>query len=183
MHCFTVQVIDDTAGNTLCTASTLSKDIRESLNGKNGGNKVRDSTPDVYGPLLEKQCYAYFVLVRYMSSLNPSDSWDTQISWAVSATDAPNAWCAQDAAELVGKRIAQLCLEKNIDKVSFDRGGHIYHGRIKVSIVGKGNVLIQLPPSPSMMEHISLISGGWLRYDCPHVNGNSSMLYLTADLS
>eukprot|EP00884_Botryococcus_braunii_P004137 jgi/Botrbrau1/13724/Bobra.0356s0004.2 len=69
------QVIDDTAGNTLCTASTLTKDIRQSLNGSSGGNK--------------------------------------------------------DAAELVGKRIAELCLAKNIAKVSFDRGGHIYHGRIK----------------------------------------------------
>ncbi|CAK0787498.1 hypothetical protein CVIRNUC_010718 [Coccomyxa viridis] len=35
------------------------------------------------------------------------------------------------AAELVGKRIGELCLEKNISAVSFDRGGNIYHGRVQ----------------------------------------------------
>ncbi|CAL5222501.1 g4875 [Coccomyxa viridis] len=35
------------------------------------------------------------------------------------------------AAELVGKRIGELCLEKNISKVSFDRGGNVYHGRVQ----------------------------------------------------
>ena len=41
----------------------------------------------------------------------------------------------QGAAELVGKRIGELCLEKNISKVSFDRGGNIYHGRVQVCLV------------------------------------------------
>ncbi len=40
----------------------------------------------------------------------------------------------QDAAEAVGKKIAEICLEKGIDKVCYDRGGHIYHGRIKVRL-------------------------------------------------
>lgn len=35
------------------------------------------------------------------------------------------------AAELVGKRIGELCLEKNINAVSFDRGGNVYHGRVQ----------------------------------------------------
>ena len=38
----------------------------------------------------------------------------------------------QGAAELVGKRIGELCLEKNINAVSFDRGGNVYHGRVRV---------------------------------------------------
>ena len=38
----------------------------------------------------------------------------------------------QDAAQLVGRKIAELCLSKSIEKVAFDRGGHVYHGRIKV---------------------------------------------------
>jgi large subunit ribosomal protein L18 len=38
----------------------------------------------------------------------------------------------QGAAELVGKRIGELCLEKNISAVSFDRGGNVYHGRVRV---------------------------------------------------
>lgn len=37
----------------------------------------------------------------------------------------------QDAAAAVGKKIAEICLEKGIEKVCYDRGGHIYHGRIK----------------------------------------------------
>lgn len=38
----------------------------------------------------------------------------------------------QEAAQLVGRKIAELCLSKSIEKVAFDRGGHVYHGRIKV---------------------------------------------------
>ncbi|KAJ9528464.1 hypothetical protein QJQ45_020353 [Haematococcus lacustris] len=37
----------------------------------------------------------------------------------------------QAAAEAVGKKIAELCAAKNITKVCFDRGGNIYHGRVK----------------------------------------------------
>ena len=32
----------------------------------------------------------------------------------------------------MGQRIAELCLAKDIGQVSFDRGGNIYHGRVKV---------------------------------------------------
>jgi large subunit ribosomal protein L18 len=35
------------------------------------------------------------------------------------------------AAEAVGTLIAQKALAKNIKEVVFDRGGHVYHGRIK----------------------------------------------------
>ncbi|MBI5885652.1 MAG: 50S ribosomal protein L18 [Deltaproteobacteria bacterium] len=36
-----------------------------------------------------------------------------------------------DAAKKVGEAVAKLALGKGIDKVVFDRGGYIYHGRIK----------------------------------------------------
>lgn len=36
-----------------------------------------------------------------------------------------------DEAKLVGALIAKRCLEKNIQKIVFDRSGYIYHGRIK----------------------------------------------------
>ncbi|MGB3508387.1 MAG: 50S ribosomal protein L18 [Microcoleaceae cyanobacterium] len=36
-----------------------------------------------------------------------------------------------DASAQVGKLIAQRSLEKGIEKVVFDRGGNIYHGRVK----------------------------------------------------
>jgi large subunit ribosomal protein L18 len=35
------------------------------------------------------------------------------------------------AAELVGKAIAERSLEKNLDRVVFDRGGFLYHGKMK----------------------------------------------------
>ncbi|KAL3132556.1 50S ribosomal protein L18, chloroplastic [Trebouxia sp. C0010 RCD-2024] len=37
----------------------------------------------------------------------------------------------KEAAVMVGKKIAELCLQKNIEKVCFDRGGNIYHGRVQ----------------------------------------------------
>ena len=64
------QVIDDVAGNTLCSASTVEKGFEGT-----GGN------------------------------------------------------C--EAAAKVGKTIAERALAKGIETVVFDRGGNIYHGRVK----------------------------------------------------
>ena len=36
-----------------------------------------------------------------------------------------------DASRLVGERLAQFSLQKNITKIIFDRGPYLYHGRIK----------------------------------------------------
>ena len=36
-----------------------------------------------------------------------------------------------EAAKQVGMLIAKKCLEKQITKVVFDRGGFLYHGRVK----------------------------------------------------
>ena len=37
----------------------------------------------------------------------------------------------KEAARKVGLTIAQRAVEKGISEVVFDRGGHIYHGRVK----------------------------------------------------
>lgn len=36
-----------------------------------------------------------------------------------------------ESAKQVGASLAKKALEKNITKVCFDRGGHLYHGRVK----------------------------------------------------
>ncbi len=67
------QIIDDTKGHTLISASTLDKEIKDTL--KYAGNK--------------------------------------------------------DAAKVVGELIGKKAVEKGIDTVTFDRGGYLYHGRVK----------------------------------------------------
>ena len=68
------QIIDDTVGFTLVSASTVEAGVKEKLGGKTGN---------------------------------------------------------KEAAKAVGKAIAEKALEKGIKKVVFDRGGYIYHGRVK----------------------------------------------------
>jgi large subunit ribosomal protein L18 len=36
-----------------------------------------------------------------------------------------------EASVVIGKRIAELAKEKGIARVTFDRGGFLYHGRVK----------------------------------------------------
>ena len=67
------QVVDDVAGQTLAAASTLSRDLK--------GTLENDSKTE--------------------------------------------------AAKKVGALIAKICLEKQVDKVVFDRNGYLYHGRVK----------------------------------------------------
>lgn len=67
------QIIDDTQGVTLITASTLDKELLESV--ANGGNV--------------------------------------------------------DAARQVGELLAKRAKDSGIDKVVFDRGGYLYHGRVQ----------------------------------------------------
>jgi large subunit ribosomal protein L18 len=69
-----VQIIDDTTGKTLVSASSLEKSVREAVAEKKG--KV-------------------------------------------------------GLSKAVGVAIAGRCKEKNIESVSFDRGGYRFHGRIK----------------------------------------------------
>jgi large subunit ribosomal protein L18 len=36
-----------------------------------------------------------------------------------------------EAAKIIGRQIAEKAREKGVKKVVFDRGGYIYHGRVK----------------------------------------------------
>lgn len=68
------QIIDDVAGNTLVSASTVEKEAKEKL-----GNKTSNV----------------------------------------------------EAAKFVGQLVAKRAVEKGINEVVFDRGGYVYHGKIK----------------------------------------------------
>ena len=38
---------------------------------------------------------------------------------------------SMEAAVLVGKKVGERAKEKGVESVTFDRGGYIYHGRVK----------------------------------------------------
>lgn len=73
LHHIYAQVIDDVAGQTLVSASTVDKEVVEQVAGKK----------------------------------------------------------KQEQAAIVGKIVAQRALDAGIQEVVFDRGGYLYHGRIK----------------------------------------------------
>lgn len=50
---------------------------------------------------------------------------------ASSLEDGGKRGSDKDAAATVGKLIAERALEKGLKEVVFDRGGYIYHGRVK----------------------------------------------------
>ncbi|HXU40587.1 MAG TPA: 50S ribosomal protein L18 [Blastocatellia bacterium] len=61
---------------------------------------------------------------------------DTKGVTLASASTTETAWKGRrggniDAAREVGKLIADRAKEKGITRVVFDRGGYIYHGRVK----------------------------------------------------
>lgn len=39
--------------------------------------------------------------------------------------------CNKEAAKTIGEVVAKRALEKGIEEVVFDRGGYLYHGRVK----------------------------------------------------
>ncbi|MFT7604307.1 MAG: large subunit ribosomal protein L18 [Saprospiraceae bacterium] len=50
---------------------------------------------------------------------------------AVSSRDIGATGTKKEQAEAVGKKIAEKALTENISSIVFDRGGYLYHGRIK----------------------------------------------------
>jgi large subunit ribosomal protein L18 len=60
-------------------------------------------------------------------TLAAANSSDPAIREAVGSSTA-----GKEAAKRVGELVAERAREKGVDKVVFDRGGYIYHGRIQV---------------------------------------------------
>lgn len=48
-----------------------------------------------------------------------------------------------DASRLMGEKLAELSLKKNVTKIVFDRGPYLYHGRIKALADGARNAGLQ----------------------------------------
>ncbi|GAB6177893.1 50S ribosomal protein L18 [Desulfobaculum senezii] len=50
---------------------------------------------------------------------------------ALNKKDGETLKCNKEGAARVGQEIAKLAKENNIESVVFDRGGYIYHGKVK----------------------------------------------------
>ena len=55
----------------------------------------------------------------------------TLVSYSTASKEFNGYGGNKDAASLVGKKIAELAKAKGIEDVVFDRGGYLYHGRVK----------------------------------------------------
>jgi large subunit ribosomal protein L18 len=72
-----------------------------------------------------KHIYAQIIDDETRSTLAAASSADAAKNGAVSKT-----W-NRDAAAVVGKLIAERALANGVKQVVFDRGGYLYHGRVK----------------------------------------------------
>lgn len=73
----------------------------------------------------EKQIYAQIINDELGTTLVAASSLDKELK------DKISAGSNKDAAKAVGELVAKKALEAGINKVVFDRGGYIYHGRVK----------------------------------------------------
>lgn len=73
----------------------------------------------------EKHIYAQIIDDDLGTTLAAASSIDKELSSKISCGSN------KEAAKAVGELIAKRALDKGISKVVFDRGGYIYHGRIK----------------------------------------------------
>lgn len=72
-----------------------------------------------------KNIYAQVIDDNKGNTLVSASSLDAEIKTKLESTGN------KEAAKLVGALVAKRALEKGIETVVFDRGGYIYHGRVK----------------------------------------------------
>jgi large subunit ribosomal protein L18 len=107
------QVIDDSRGVTIAQASSADPDVRGTLAGNasdasnaadagNAGNPGAAEGEAGEGKAVEGKAGA-----------------------------AKRGTASQAAAKLVGEKVAERAKAKGVQKVVFDRGGYIYHGKVK----------------------------------------------------
>ena len=95
---------------------------RESLRGRIKGTGERPRL-SVYRS--NENIYAQIIDDTVSKTLVSCSTLDRSIKLAVST----GRTC--EASRLMGERLAELSLKKNITKIVFDRGPYIYHGRVK----------------------------------------------------
>ena len=69
--------------------------------------------------------YAQIIDDANRVTLTAASSLDAEVKGAV------NHGGNKEAAKMVGEMIAKRAIEKGITEVVFDRGGYLYHGRVK----------------------------------------------------
>lgn len=74
-----------------------------------------------------KHLYCQVIDDTKMHTLASASTMQKPLSEELNLTSGPTI----EVARKVGETIAKACLEKGINKVAFDRGGFMYHGRIK----------------------------------------------------
>ena len=77
-----------------------------------------------------KHIYAQIIDDTQMNTIVSSSTLDEQLS------DKLEGLTKKEAAELVGKDVAEKAKEAGVEKVVFDRGGYLYHGRVKALAEG-----------------------------------------------
>jgi large subunit ribosomal protein L18 len=77
-----------------------------------------------------RHMYAQVIDDRTGHTLVSASTLDKELREGLSESDK------KDASQKVGELVARRCLEKQIDKVVFDRNGFIYHGRVKAVAEG-----------------------------------------------
>ena len=80
-----------------------------------------------------KYIYAQVIDDSRGITLAQASSADAEVKGGLAGTEGGKApgTGSQAAAKLVGAKVAERAKEKGIDKVVFDRGGYIYHGKVK----------------------------------------------------
>ena len=84
----------------------------------------------------ERPRLAVFKSLRYIYAQVIDDVAGQTLVQASSGEDeiakaAEGSGKTRDAARLVGEAVAERAKDKGIDKVVFDRGGYIFHGKVK----------------------------------------------------
>jgi ribosomal protein L18 len=120
-----VQLIDDAEGKTVVSASTSEKALRDG---------VAASVPATADKAPAEKAAAEKAPSEKASAEKPAKGEKGEKKGAKKAPAAAPVKASGSnvaGAKLIGKVIAERAQKKGIKQIVFDRGGYIYHGRVK----------------------------------------------------